>query len=103
MADLAIIRSGGKQYLVKKDDTIIVDRIAKEKGEKIKLDTLLAFADDGSTLELGAPLLTKQVQAEVMEHGKGEKVRVSKFKAKVRYRRTRGFRASYTKLKITAL
>jgi large subunit ribosomal protein L21 len=52
---------------------------------------------------LGAPQLEKAVSAEILETAKGTKIRVAKFKSKVRYRNVRGFRATLTKLKILSI
>ena len=98
MTTFAIIKSGGKQYLVTGNQDILVDRINTE-DKNIKLETLMTF--DG---EKGAVnLKVEPIQAEIVEHLKGDKIRVAKFKSKVRYRRVNGFRAALTKLRIGAL
>lgn len=103
MVNLAVVKTGGKQYIVKDGDEITVDRLdVKEKAE-VELETLAKFDSDGKTLELGSPALTKKVKAEVVAHGKGEKIRVARFKAKVRYRKVKGFRPYLTTLKITKI
>lgn len=103
MSKLAVIKTGGKQYLVKENNEIIVDRLEEEKGKKVDLVTLAVFDTEKEDLEIGTPTLTKNVQAEILEHLKGDKIRVAKFKAKVRYRRVRGFRSRLTKLKISKI
>lgn len=100
MANLAVIKTGGKQYLVKEGDEITVDRLDAEEKAKINLETLIIFDDEGRSIDLGTPNLIKKVQAEVISHSKGEKIRVARFKAKVRYRRVKGFRPYLTTLKI---
>ncbi len=100
MNNLAIIKTGGKQYLVKEGDEIIVDKIDKREKEKIELETLAIFDEEGNNLELGTPNLEKKVTAEVISHNKGEKIRVARFKAKVRYRKVKGFRPMLSTLKI---
>ncbi len=100
MNNLAIIKTGGKQYLVKEGDEIIVDKIDKREKEKIELETLAIFDEEGNNLELGTPNLEKKVIAEVISHNKGEKIRVARFKAKVRYRKVKGFRPMLSTLKI---
>ena len=99
MAKIAVVKTGGKQYIVKENDTIIVDRINTE-DKKLELETLSIFEEDGSTVKVGTPTLTEKIKAEVIEDIKGDKIRVAKFHAKVRYRKVRGFRAQLTKLKI---
>lgn len=100
MSNLAVIKTGGKQYLVKEGDEIIVDRLADKEKSNINLETLMIFDKDGKNIDLGEPTLAKQVQAEVISHFKGEKIRIARFKAKVRYRKVKGFRAQLTTLRI---
>ncbi|MCX7955889.1 MAG: 50S ribosomal protein L21 [Patescibacteria group bacterium] len=100
MAKFAVIKTGGKQYLVKEEDKIIVDRIEAKEKEKIDLDTLMIFSDDEKEFEMGNPLLGKKVIAEIVSQDKGEKIKILRFKAKVRYRKRKGFRPYLTTLKI---
>lgn len=100
MEKFAVIKTGGKQYLVKESDIIVVDRINFPEKEKFTLETLAVFDSEGKKIELGEPFLAKKTQAEIIAHVKGEKIRVAKFKAKVRYRKVKGFRPQLTKLKI---
>lgn len=94
----AVIKSGGKQYKVSEGDIIEVDRLNKEIG-KIFFDDVLLYVDE-KTVNIGKPRLSEKVEAMLLEDIKGEKIRVSKFKSKVRYRRTSGFRASLSRVKI---
>ena len=100
MVKFAVVKTGGKQYLVKENDTINVDRIGANEKDKVELDCLMTFDDEGKELEIGTPVLKKKVNAEVVSQIKGDKIRVARFKAKVRYRKVRGFRAQLTTLKI---
>lgn len=100
MAQFAVIKIGGKQYLVTKDQEIIIDRVPQKEGEELKLVTLAKFEDEKATVDLGTPYVAKQATAKVLEHLKGDKLRIAKFKAKVRYRKVTGFRAALSKLKI---
>lgn len=102
MATYAVVKTGGKQYLVKEADQITVEHLEGEKGAKVELETLSTFDSEGKSIEFGTPL-KKAVTAEILEQGKGEKVRVAKFKAKVRYRNVRGFRPTLTKLQIVSI
>lgn len=97
---LAIIKTGGKQYLVKAGDKIKVEKIKGEKGDKVKLDTLLTTEEDGSKLEVGKPLLKSQVDATILEQGRNDKITVVKYKNKIRYKKTTGHRQQFTKLQI---
>lgn len=103
MAKAAIIRTGGKQFLVKENDVIFVQRLDNKENDKIELETLATFDDESEALEMGAPTLPGKVSAEVVAQVKGDKVRVAKFKAKVRFRRVNGFRAQLTKIKIVKI
>lgn len=103
MAKLAVVKTGGKQYLVKEGDELVVDQIAEEKNKQLTLVTLAIFDEEGKDIKLGTPELKETVAAEILEHLKGDKIRVAKFRAKVRYRRTRGFRAKLTKIKIVKI
>lgn len=102
MATYAVVKTGGKQYLVKESDEIVVEHVEGEKGATIELAALSIFDTEGKAIEFGAPL-KKAVTAEIVEQGKGEKVRIAKFKAKVRYRKVRGFRPTLTKLQIVKI
>lgn len=95
-----VIKTGGKQYLVREGMELTVDLMNVEKGKKVELDALLKFDDEGKTFELGKPFLKEKVDAEVVDNVLGEKIRVAKFKAKSRYRKVKGFRSKLTKLKI---
>jgi len=103
MTKYAVIVAGGKQYLVKENDEIVVDRQQAEEGGSLKLDKLAEFETEKLSVELGAPLLKEKVTAKVIAQLKGDKIRIAKFKAKVRYRKVKGFRAKLTKLKITKI
>jgi len=100
MAKLAVIKTGGKQYLVKEGEEIIVDHLSSKK-EEVSLPALAIFDPKKEEIEVGQPLLEKTVKAKVLEDTiKGEKIRVARFKAKVRYRRVKVFRPKLTKIKI---
>ena len=100
MAKLAVVKTGGKQYLVKENDEIVVDRIILEKGKMVELETLATLDSEKGTVTLGKPYLKEKTQGEVVDTIKGDKMRVARFKSKVRYRKTRGFRAQLSKVKI---
>jgi large subunit ribosomal protein L21 len=96
----AIIKTGGKQYKVSEGDVLEVDRLKAEKDGKVIFDeVLLLVSDEG--MKVGKPFLPGgKVEAKVIDNIKGDKIRVSKFKSKVRYRKTMGFRASLSKVMI---
>jgi len=101
MSKIAVIKTGGKQYKVQEGDSIKVEKLAANNGEKVKLDTLLIA--DGDKLELGAPSLGEKVEAEVLETAKSKKVTVVKYKNKTRYKKTVGHRQQFTALKISKI
>ena len=100
MVMYTVVKTGGKQYLVRNGMEITVDLLDSEKGKKVELEALLKFDDEGKTFELGNPFLKSKVTAEVIDNVLGEKIRIAKFKAKSRERKVRGFRSKLTKLKI---
>lgn len=101
MAKFAIVKTGGKQYLVKENTEIMVDRLSADKN--IELETLALFEDDSKKIEVGTPHLKTKVKAQVIENLKGDKIRVARFKSKVRYRKVRGFRAHLSRIKILSI
>ncbi|NTU46693.1 50S ribosomal protein L21 [Candidatus Roizmanbacteria bacterium] len=103
MVQFAVIRSGGKQYIVKENDIVFVDRLPLEAENEVDLETLALFDEEGKKVEVGTPVLKSTVKAKVLDQVKGDKVRVAKFKSKVRYRKVRGFRQQLTKLQISSI
>ena len=93
------------QYIVQQGDQLIIDRMEGNEGDVVTLDNvLLAFEDDGSTVKVGAPTVAgASVQAKIVEHTRGDKVRVFKFQGKKRYHKTRGFKAHQTVLSIESV
>lgn len=95
----AVIKTGGKQYKVSEGDVIEIDRISGKDG-KFSFEEVLLLVNDGK-VTVGKPFIKgEKVEAKILEDLRGEKIRVSKFKSKVRYRRTTGFRAALTKVEI---
>jgi large subunit ribosomal protein L21 len=101
MAKLAVIKSGGKQYKVKKGDTVTLEKIDKKEGAKVTFETLLIASTDGKEAQIGKPGLGKKVEGKIVEQGKDKKVSVIKFKSKTRYLRNKGHRQPFTKVEIT--
>jgi len=97
---IAVIKTGGKQYKVKEGQTVKIEKLDKNDGEKVSFDALLIASADGKEVELGKPLLDKKVGGQVVSSGKSKKVLVVKYKNKTRYTRTRGHRQLFTKVKI---
>ncbi len=101
---IAVAKIGGHQAIVKVGDTLEVDKLSVEAGKKIKFDTLLVSEEDGKNFQIGTPLLDGvKVEAKVIEHIRGAKVRVFKMKPRKRYRRLHGHRQDYTVITITSI
>lgn len=96
----AVVKTGGKQYVVSAGDTIVVDNIKAQAGDSVELDLLAHLDNEKLSVDLGTPFLKTKAKATVVEHVKGDKVHVVRFKAKTRYRKARGFRAQLTQLKV---
>jgi large subunit ribosomal protein L21 len=99
----AIVQSGGKQYRVQPGDELDLDLMAVEEGSTVELDRVL-MVSDGDSVQIGTPLVSgAKVVAEVIGEHKGEKIKVFRYKPKVRYRRLTGHRQSYTRVKINEI
>ena len=97
----AVIKTGGKQYRVAKDDVITVEKLAGEAGEAIAFTDVLMVSGDGDP-EIGAPLVDgATVTGEVVEQGRAAKIIVFKKKRRKNYRRTHGHRQHETLVRIT--
>ena len=98
--EYVIVKTGGKQYKVSKNSIIEVERLNFKPGENFSLEEILLHVADGK-VKLGKPKLNGvKVKATVLEHFKGDKLRIAKFKAKAKYRRVTGHRQYLTKIKI---
>jgi len=97
----AVIRTGGKQYRVAKDDKIVVEKLAGEPGAMVELSDVLMIGGDGKKVTVGAPVIDKAaVFAEVVEQSRADKILVFKKHRRKNYRRTRGHRQEQTVLRI---
>ena len=99
---IAIIRTGGKQYLVQPGDKIKVEKLEKKEGEEFSFQDVLLVEKD-KKIEIGTPVLKMEVQAKVLSHGKGDKVIVYKYKPKKRESRKIGHRQPYTEIEIIGI
>ncbi|MCH9049899.1 MAG: 50S ribosomal protein L21 [Proteobacteria bacterium] len=99
----AVIRTGGKQYKVSKDDIITVEKLAGDAGAKLEFTDVLAIGE-GPDTTFGTPLVEgARVKAAVLEQTKGDKIIVFKKSRRKNYRRKRGHRQQLTVLRITEL
>ena len=97
----AVVRTGGKQYRVSKDDVIKVERLEGEPGAEIELDQVLML-DDGKSPTVGSPLVDgARVAATVLDQTRADKIIVFKKKRRKNYRRKHGHRQHQTVLRIT--
>ena len=99
----AVIKTGGKQYLVKEGDVLTVEKLDIEAGQPVTFEVLLLSDEEGKDMKVGAPILSAKATGEIVEHGRAKKISVVKYKPKVRYAKRRGHRQPFTKVKITKL
>ena len=98
MASYAVIETGGKQYRVEKGSTLLVDRLTAKEGDKVDLRPV-AFRD--KEMVLGKDLEKVKVDAKVIAHERGPKLRIFKYRPKKGYRKRAGHRSELTRLEIT--
>jgi large subunit ribosomal protein L21 len=98
MANYAIISLGGKQYVVKEGENLLVDRLDREAGKTFQPDVLFLGGDGAGRL---APKVS--VTAKVVGHERGPKIRIGKYKPKSGYKRHNGFRSSLTRIEVTGI
>ena len=97
----AVIMTGGKQYKVSEGETLKVEKLELEVGTPIEFEALLVADEEGTDVKVGTPTVSgAKVTAKVVEHGRADKVLVTKYKPKVRYRRNVGHRQPFTKIQI---
>ena len=96
----AIIQTGGKQYRVQEGDVLRVESLKGEAGDKLDLTPLFVGGDKALFGDAVAKFI---VNAEVVEHGRGEKIYIRKYKSGVQYRRRTGHRQDYTAIKILGI
>jgi large subunit ribosomal protein L21 len=96
----AIIESGGRQYRAEEGHSFSVEKLPYEVGEQIELDRVFLLAD-GDEISIGQPVLEGvAVKATIVEQYRGKKIFVWKYKPSKRYRRRKGHRQSYTRLRV---
>jgi large subunit ribosomal protein L21 len=100
----AVIKTGGKQYLVSNGDTITIEKMNGDfsVGSEISFDEVL-LRHDGNTTEIGTPMLSKKVTAEIVEIGKLPTIEVVKYRSKSRYFKKNGHRQPFFKVKISSI
>jgi large subunit ribosomal protein L21 len=99
----AIIQIAGKQFKVSEKDKLVLDRQETETGKEITVTDVL-FVGEGDSAHVGTPLVSgAKVVLKVEEHGKGDKIRVAKYKSKSRYRKVRGHRQHQTTVTVESI
>ncbi len=97
---LAVIKTGGKQYLVKKGDKIKVEKLKGKEGSEINFTDVLLIQKEKETI-IGKPIIKDaKVVAKILEQGKGKKIIIFKYKAKKRYKKKAGHRQPFTGIEI---
>ena len=99
---IAVIKTGGKQYIVKPGDMLKIEKIDAKQGDEISLEVLMTA--EGDAVKIGAPMVADgSCKAEVVEQGRADKVEVVHYKCKVRHIKRSGHRQPYTKIKIKSV
>lgn len=99
----AIVRAGGRQEKVAVGDVLEMDRVDGEPGTTVQLPALLLVDDESAVTTDPAQLAKVAVSAEVLEHTKGPKIRILKFKNKTGYTKRQGHRQPLTKIRVTGI
>lgn len=97
----AVVATGGKQYTVQAGDVVKVEKLEANVGDKVNLDVLMVSDDNGA--RVGTKLKNAVCEAEVVSHGKADKIVVFKYKAKKNARTKQGHRQPYTEIKILSV
>jgi large subunit ribosomal protein L21 len=97
----AIVKTGGKQYRVEKGQTLLIERLPDDEGATIVLEPILFRSDD--TVFDAAGLAKVSVEAKILNHERGPKLRVFKFKPKRGYKRRTGHRQELTRIEVTKI
>ncbi|MFC0266509.1 50S ribosomal protein L21 [Kushneria aurantia] len=98
----AVIKSGGKQYRVQEGQRVRLEKLDVATGDSLDFDQVLMVG--GDDVQIGAPLVDgAKVSAEVVSHGRGEKVHILKFRRRKHHMKRQGHRQWYTEVKITGI
>ncbi len=99
----AVIRTGGKQYKVHEEQTLMVEKLDGTEGTQVEFDDILLYSD-GETITLGSPTLENaSVKAHIIDQGRDSKKLVFKYKRRKGFRRMKGHRQHYTEIKIDSI
>ena len=99
----AVFQSGGKQHRVSEGQTIRLEKLDIATGETIEFDQVMMIAN-GEDVKIGVPFVDgSKVKAEIVAHGRGDKIKIVKFRRRKHYRKQQGHRQWFTDVKITAI
>ncbi|MCZ2845744.1 MAG: 50S ribosomal protein L21 [Candidatus Bathyarchaeota archaeon] len=100
---LAVIKTGGKQYLVSPGDKLKIEKIDKEEGKEVIFKEVLLL-EKNRKIEVGQPIVKNaKVVGKILKQGRGKKVIIFKYKPKKRYKKKRGHRQPFTEVEITKI
>ena len=101
--DFAVIDTGGKQYVVREGQTLKIEKLEVNAGEKMAFDKVLLLVKGGE-VSIGTPFITgAKVEADIIEQGRHKKILVVKYKQKSRYFKRNGHRQPFTEVKVTSI
>ena len=99
----AVFQSGGKQHRVTEGQIVRLEKLEAATGDVVEFDQVL-MVSDGSDVKIGAPLVSGgKVTAEIVDHGRGDKVKIVKFRRRKHSRKQQGHRQWFTEVKITGI
>lgn len=99
----AVVKTGGKQYRVSQGDRLKVESILAQTGDVVSLDQVLMMGS-GNSVTVGTPTVANaSVSAKVVNHGRGDKVKIIKFRRRKHHRKQAGHRQNYTELEVTGI
>lgn len=99
----AVIKTGGKQYRVEQGDTVTIEKLAGDRGDTIAFDEVLLVGGDDET-KIGTPVVAgASVSGTIVEQGRARKITVFKFKRRKNYKRKKGHRQYFTRVRIDAI
>ena len=99
----AVIKTGGKQYRVASGDTLKIETLVADVGATVSVDEVL-LVGQGDSVKVGAPTVAGgSVKAEVVAHGRGDKIRIIKHRRRKHYHKEQGHRQNFTQVKITEI
>ena len=101
--NIAIIKTGGKQYIVQEGQKLKIEKLDRQEGDEFEFDKVLLFAN-GQEIKIGQPFVEGiKVGAKVLKQGRGEKKIVFRYKNKTRYKKKKSHRQWYTEIEIVKI